>query len=208
MSSQIMMHLIVAIGSLTVASAFPAASRSQPSADVAGVVIQGDGSPIRDVEVVLFADDRSSSRLGATRTGVNGGFTLNRPPNAHLTLRFRRLGYSQLIITVGDSVSESYSLRITMVLAAVHLAPVNVESREPEGLKRFRERRHSSGAGYFIERAEIERRHPSYASDILRSYAGVVVRRGRIGNIVRVRGCKPGIWIDGVQAVAADSMTW
>jgi hypothetical protein len=67
-------------------------------------------------------------------------------------------------------------------------------------LKEFYERKRRGGWGRFIEREEIERRHPLWMSDMLRMVPGVRVSPGRgAGNVVRMRGgCSPTLWLDGM----------
>src|SRR5262249_499587 len=55
--------------------------------------------------------------------------------------------------------------------------------------------------GKYIDGEQIEQRRPQYLSEMLRSVSGVNVSaspRG-IGNMVRIRGCAPLVWLDGVR---------
>lgn len=61
------------------------------------------------------------------------------------------------------------------------------------------------GSGHFVSRTDIERQRPAYASDALRRVPGVSLRPSSgIGNVVRLRGCGPAVFMDGVQALNAE----
>jgi hypothetical protein len=74
-------------------------------------------------------------------------------------------------------------------------APIN------PGLDEFHAREHSNRLGYFIDEEQLAELRPEHASDALRGVPGVLVRpSGGIGNEVKIRGCTPLIWVDGLRA--------
>ena len=56
--------------------------------------------------------------------------------------------------------------------------------------------RHTSGQ--FLTGEEIRDLHPRFTSDVFRRVAGASVRGARFGSTIRLRGCRPKLWIDRV----------
>src|SRR3712207_4316935 len=67
-------------------------------------------------------------------------------------------------------------------------------------LREFYERKGRNAWGTFIEREDIERRRPMWMSNMLRMVPGVRVLPSRdgIGNAIRMRGCTPTVFVDGL----------
>lgn len=124
----------------------------------------------------------------------------------------RRVGYSPLFRTfwVG-AVDAQRAFTGFMVQQAVDLPAVVVEAdRIILTWGRMREfwHRRERGLGRFITRAEIERRHPVYISDMLRMVPGLSVSRNRGTTEIRstrsAGRCAPGIWVDGQRLTDVD----
>lgn len=188
-------------------SGFAVASGSQGKTpvEITGVVVRTDGTPIASVEIFIVSDTTSALARGTTRTAADGSFSVVYGNDGPAYLRFRRLGYVRTTLLVGDSFPGGRPLHVVMRDAPVELAAFEVVTSQPEALRSFAERRLTRGTGHFVDRAEIEKLNPTYSSDVLRRFPGALVTAsGRIGNRVRLRGCKPGVWVDGVQAIGAE----
>ena len=209
------MHTGIALLALLVMHCLAAGSMRGQTAGVtadsygiAGVVTDTAGLPIADTEIALESSMPSATiRTQMTRTAADGTFAFAGVVARAVSIRTRRLGfrpYSMDLLL--DSLSYRRPVRITLHRAAVELAEVRVDAAETANMRDFLERRRRRGSGHFIARIEIERRRPVHTSDVLRAFPGVLVRpSARFGNVVRIRGgCRPSIWVDGVQAVNAE----
>ena len=171
-----------------------------------GNVIDRAGNPIPDVEMELITGAASANVRTSSRTADDGSFSIKRPERGSGELRLRRLGYSPMsLVILFDTLGRSRNVTIRLEAAAVELPAVKVETPVSVYMRGFYERRKQRGTGHFVDRAEIEKRRPAYTSDLLRTVPGMSVRMSpRLGAIVRVRGCRPAIFVDGVQAVGAE----
>jgi hypothetical protein len=72
---------------------------------------------------------------------------------------------------------------------------------EPDArLREFYARRQSNSFGRYFEQSDIEKRHPQFISELFRQVPGVSLSAsGRVGNTLRIRGCAPLVWVDGVR---------
>jgi hypothetical protein len=157
------------------------------------------------VEVMLVRDSASTVAKAVAKSRADGSIIFDNLPGGPVYMRVRRLGYRLVVVQIRpDTLSGKRAFRVVLQAAAVELESVEVEARSTQAMRDFDERRRKRGTGRFIDRAEILRQRPSFTSDMLYSYPGMSVRPGRIGNSVRVRGCKPSVWIDGVQAQGAE----
>jgi hypothetical protein len=76
-------------------------------------------------------------------------------------------------------------------------------SRQSTFMEEFAERRRRAAGGTFLGPVDLERRMSLYASDALRTVAGMRVQPGRgFGQVVRGRGgCTPAVYVDGMPIV-------
>jgi hypothetical protein len=171
--------------------------------DFSGVVTDVDRAPVAGAEVVLRPGSRGTV---ATRTSTDGKFSFANVGSGPVLLRIRSIGYLEYSRSLrADTLSPERPIQITLERAAVALDTVRVGGIESSRLRDFYERRRIHRSGHFLERKDIQRRNPAYTSDLLRSFPGIVVRpSSRGGNAIRVRGCRPALWIDGIQAVNAE----
>jgi iron complex outermembrane receptor protein len=192
----------VAVQSLFSVLLFATSAAAQQSVGaIAGTVKDSAGTPIVNVEV------RAIGRAWATRTDTAGAFRLSALPVGDVELRFRRLGFEPE--TLKTSVSSGGATHLDVVLQPVpqELAALVVESeiRARELLWQFYQRK-EQGYGHFITREQIEKRHPSYMSDMMRMVPGTVLMPNQIGgsSVLRFaramggRDCPPQYFIDGV----------
>ncbi|HEX2722470.1 MAG TPA: carboxypeptidase-like regulatory domain-containing protein, partial [Gemmatimonadaceae bacterium] len=184
------------------------AAGQQPAGTVytiSGVITDASANPLGGTEVALVRESPDGASKDVTRTGADGAFSFSGITGGRVYLKVRRPGYRALVVQMRpDTIRTTRPFRVVMDPVAVELAAVEVEAQASQGMKDFEDRRRTRGTGHFIDRAEIEKRRPAYTSDMLHTYPGMSVRPGKVGNAVKMRGCKPSVWIDGVQAQGAE----
>jgi hypothetical protein len=167
-----------------------------PGSVVIGRVVDGaSGSGIASVAV----------RFGGTPlevlSGSDGRFRFARVPHGRYELVVEHIGFGTVQDSVDVEFASTTDVAVTMNVAAVPLAPLQVTTRsfhlERVGFYARRER----FPGGFISRDEMTR-VPYYASDLLRTMAGVrfAPRRGRAGTMPVGRGnCSFRYIVDGAR---------
>lgn len=176
---------------------------AQPHSAIAGLVRDSSGAPVRGALVTIALLNLEA------RTDSLGAFQFARVPTGEASLLVRRMGYApdtiQHLVT-GNAV-DSLSFRLSAV--PLELSPVIVSERERRRSLHIDEfyRRRERGQGHYITREEIEGRHTSRLSDVVRSVPGVRLVRTRGGFGLRFQsapsirlGCAPMIWVDGQRA--------
>jgi hypothetical protein len=190
------------------AGATPAAGQisavSTPSYTVAGIVADGGGNGIDKAEVTISTD---KTVLQAVTTGPDGRFSLGSFPAGNATLHVRRIGYEQqdMKITIGGS-GHSDAIQVLLRELPQKLEEVLVKSDEEGRLKEFYDHKNKrNNFGRYFDRAEIRKQNPSYASELLRSVPGTQVQASSLGgNLIRMRGCRPLVWVDGQRSPGAE----
>jgi hypothetical protein len=170
-----------------------------------GVVLDAaTRNPIAETMIQVGSDHGNQHRRATTDSA--GVFYLSLPGPGLYTVVATRIGYLQHrgdTVRVGDS--EAVGLRIELDRNVIPLRPVVVTERLswlPEGF----EQRRAAGFGRFLTRTDIENRHGSQTSDLLRGMPGLQLtplRRGRgSATMLQMRGpgglCSPAVWVDGV----------
>ena len=190
---------IALLGRLTAPSGLAQAQSSGAIARIglSGIVTDDGNTPLPGAELMLSRTGESN-RL--SRTGSDGRFSFDGVSPGPVSLTARRLGYraqtSQLQINAGPALSP---LVLILQTVPTDVAAVIVEGADSR-LDAFYLHKRQSNFGRFIERDEIERKGPIYLSELFRTIPGANVRAaGRVGNIVRLRGCQPMIWLDGMR---------
>lgn len=182
---------------------FAASSAAQQSVGaIAGTVKDSAGAPVVNAEI------RATGTGRFARSDTSGAFRLGGLPVGVVELKFRRLGFEPKART--DTVTVGAEKLVAMVLVPVpqELAALVVESevRARELLWQFYHRK-EQGYGHFITRAEIEKRRPSYMSDMMRLIPGTVLLPARIGGTATLRfarssmpghDCPPQYFVDGI----------
>lgn len=171
-----------------------------------GTVADVEGHAVDDAEVQLLDGAAVTRRV---RSDTLGKFIIADIPSARPTIRVRRVGYqprtldvhineadghSSVVITLEDMVAELQVVRITDYI------------EDPDArLRDYMQRKLTNNFGHYIDGETIEDRRPTYLSEMLRSIPGVTLRPSRrYGNLVKVRGCSPLVWIDGVRMPGAE----
>ena len=187
---------------LAITPAWAPAAWAQTSVrySVAGTVTGMDGAALPDAEVTIVAGRLDSVRV---RSDTAGHFSASGLSSSAVTVSVRRLGYQPKSIEVTLRESGSAPLVIALDANPAELGTVKVREIAEESDARLREfyaRRATNNFGRFIEQSDIEKRHPQFISEMMRSVPGVTLSAsGRVGNTLRIRGCAPLVWIDGVR---------
>lgn len=174
---------------------------------VRGVLVDaGTGTPITSARINLTAT-RGQWR-GEMLTDSVGEFSFENVRPGPYSLRAQRVGYrdsgGQLRLSA-DSVVE---LQLRMAVASVALEPVTVVTRSQRNVGPVLEgfyRRLARGQGRFVTREEIESRHPSRVTDMLRNLPNLNsnASRGGVGGSTLSRGssgdrCTVVFFVDGM----------
>jgi hypothetical protein len=202
--------LVAAVGAFLTADFARAQQSTSPSQQsiytIAGAVTDSALRPVYGAEVWLETDSRI---IAVVRSRRNGRFEFTNVPRIAMSIRVRRLGYHPFSDAVPLERNAALT-ELTLVLqaAVIDVAPVVVEERVDYStgrLREFYEHKRTSRFGQFVEREEIKRRDPTHISDLLRSMRGVeVTSQGGVGNQVRVRGCRPMVWLNGLRMPEAE----
>jgi Carboxypeptidase regulatory-like domain len=177
-------------------------SQAAPSFSLSGIVTDESKAPIASVELQLGRHGQINRLF---RTGTDGRFSFNGVGGGPVSLTARRLGYRARSITL-DINEMTVRDPVSVVLQTIpgDVAPVLVEGTDSR-LDAFYRHKRENTFGRFIEQTEIERRGPVFASELFRTVPGAIVKpSGRLGYIVRLRGCQPMIWVDGIHVLNAE----
>lgn len=194
-----------ALAALSAAAGALPAQNAAPRAEarpLVGLVQRDDGAPLADVAV-----EGAGQRV---RTDSEGRFQLRTTRRDTLTLFLRHPGYEPIAVTLRAHHLGGDTILVRMERTAQALDEVRVRGadlRSPLGLGGFDERR-ARGIGTFVTREEIERRHTSRLSDVLRGRRGLILVRTPTGGLGvrfsiasgRQRRCIPDLWLDGQRA--------
>jgi len=174
---------------------------------VSGTVVNHDGQPLSGADVGLVVDDSVSRRV---RSDTAGHFEMAGLASSSATLRVRRFGFAprNVRVTIPEAAHRT-SIVIELDVSAAQLAGVSVtedsaDDEMDEHLRDFYARKANNSFGRYVEGSAIEKRRPQFVSEMLRTMPGVSVTPGtRIGYTVRIRGCSPLVWLDGVRVPGA-----
>ncbi len=193
-------------GSLRAQSA-PLASdstRQTGTYTIVGAITGLDGA-VANADVLIAA---AGTAPRSVRSDSAGNFTVSGLPSAELSIRVRAFGYQPRTLAVrvrGAGNVEHVTIALEPVVA--ELAGVNVFDRGGGGdrkLDEYYKRKARNGFAHFVDGSVFDERKPRFPSEVLRSVPGVVVSaRGRVGNMVTIRGCSPLVWVDGVRLPGA-----
>jgi len=181
-----------------VALACPLAAQPRVGA-VSGIVKDSGGGVLANVEVMVMRSGR------AVRTDSAGHFLLAAIPAGPADIGFRRVAYEPVIVSLKIPLDDTTDVEvrlggITPLLPAV---VVNDHVEQSKVLEQFEARR-KVGAGYFVTRADIERRRPNSLSDYMRMVPGVrIVTLDNGRTALRFArnpkaNCPPQYFVDGI----------
>ena len=161
-----------------------------------GTVRDDAGRPVPSAELAISQDGRSTN---VVRTDPTGSFSVDNLASGPALVRSRRLGFKARATTlILGGTEHAATVEIVLEPIPADVGPVLVTGTSSR-MKRFYEDRRHNGFAHFFDQREIEKLGARVTSDLLRTIPGAYVRSsGRFGNIVRLRGCRPKIWLDGV----------
>ncbi|HEY9226442.1 MAG TPA: carboxypeptidase regulatory-like domain-containing protein [Gemmatimonadaceae bacterium] len=184
-----------------------------------GTVVAPSGNPVAGADVSIVQGDSAARRVSSDSAGT---FQFDNLTVRSLTLRVRRLGFEPQVLDVHVAKTGRVAkVTVTLDPAVARLETVIVDdtvTKVPPNprLVGFNERLKTNSFAHFVTPEMLAKMRPQHASEALRELPGVITRpaTGRIGNIVRLRGCGthgvssekvgPLVWLDGVRLVGAE----
>lgn len=198
------MHLssiLAILGLFGAARGFPLQSQAsavpaRATYALSGIVVDEKQKPVVSAELTISRDGRT---LVVLRTSEKGTFSFDNPGRGTIHVLARRLGYkARTTILELDRRPEAEVLQIVLETLPSEVSAVVVRSRGGR-LDLFYAHRKENAFGRFIDREEIEKSGVRLASDLFRTIPGASLRASRrYGNLIRMRGCQPIVWIDRV----------
>jgi hypothetical protein len=170
---------------------------------ISGVVRDAAGLPVSDVEVGILQGQRLQQFF---ITVADGKFLLTGVSRGVVPVRIRRLGYAMQFLDVDTRLPSSTGLEITLKTVPNELEDVTIPAGEGH-LREFYERKQTrSSFARFLDQQEIRRLGPTNSSDLFRTVPGILIRTASTGggNIIRIRGCQPMVWVDGQRVPGAE----
>ncbi|MGH7520910.1 MAG: carboxypeptidase regulatory-like domain-containing protein [Gemmatimonadales bacterium] len=175
---------------------------------VRGNVTEHDGVPIALAQVRLMGGNRPQN----AQTDSAGIFQIPRVAVGWYIVRVTMTGYSPAMLPIEVHRDETVELRVSLVAAAVALAPVEVTADAVpfvQALRGFQERR-ARAQGHFFNHEEIARMQVGRFTDVLRRVPGVqlvpvrgpfemgeAVRMSRTIGVTGARACPVLYYING-----------
>jgi hypothetical protein len=166
---------------------------------VSGVVKDSGGIALSNVEVMVMRSGR------AVRTDSVGHFLLASIVAGHADIGFRRVAYEPVIVSLQIPLDDTTDVEVRLggVTPLLPAVVINDHVERSRVLQEFESRR-KTGAGYFVTRADIERRRPHALSDYMRIVPGVrimMLDNGRtalrFARNARA-SCPPQYFVDGI----------
>lgn len=172
---------------------------------VYGTIADHDGHALPDAEIGLVEHD-SAVRL--VRTDTAGRFEMSNLTVPAVTLRIRRLGFKPRRVDInlaGEDGHRPLVIQLDVMPAELAGMSVTESTDEPDAhLREYYTRKQTNSFGHYIDGAQIERRHPQFASEMMRGVPGASISPARIGYLIRLRGCaSPLVWLDGIRVPGA-----
>jgi hypothetical protein len=170
---------------------------------VAGSVVDEAGSPVPFADIRLTAFDGSRR---ASQTDRMGHFVFPSVPDGVAEVEVRRLGFRPFTWRVNVPAQvRGDSARIVLAALVAQLEGIEVSGERDGLLAGFYARQKSNNFGHYLDRVAIEATHAQRPSESLRGVPGVqLLPSSRIGNMVRIRNCRPTIWLDGIRLHEAE----
>lgn len=190
---------LAALAVATAALAGPAAAQGRGV--VAGRVVAAvSKEPIAGALVYVRGSADSAS------TSASGLFRFDDLPLGDHILHVEYLGMRSRDVPFRTLPHKSVDLSVALELSVIPVAEllVNVQRDLPISKMYGFFRRMAHGQGYYITREDVERRHPSRPTDLLRRVPGLDIGATRYGTALvtmgRRSGCIPEYFVDGASA--------
>ena len=168
---------------------------------VDGIVTDNNRSPIASAELTL---SRKGEQARGARTDKDGRFAFANVAGGAASLTARRLGYKPVMIDLDvGALTGAKPVALVLDIVPAELDPVAI-SMASNRMMDFNVHKKNPSFGRFFVQIDIEKRRPSHVSDLFRTVPGVALSAAAIGNAVRLRGCKPTVWLDGIRVPGAE----
>jgi len=173
---------------------------------VTGTVVTADGDRVAMADVRV--EGRGRALLGIARSDSAGRFTLARLKESPVLVRVRAFGYLPAETAVEPSpTTHRANVTVRLEASVAELSGVDVTAVSPDSdakLAAYRDRRATNSFAHFVDGDEIARKRPQFVSEMLRSIGGVTLTPSeRMGYVLRIRGCSPLVWVDGIRMPGA-----
>jgi hypothetical protein len=161
------------------------------------IVLNGQGAPIGNAVIGAGSDS-------STRSASDGTFGMQWRDHPKSDLVIRALGMQPMTLPGDEFAAPPAAIAITLDDAGRRLADVNVRAtgRRARWLDEF-DARKQAGLGSYVTRADIDKRNPSQAFQMLFGVPGVQVdsRTGRVRSLYpgSLGACEMTYWVDGVR---------
>jgi hypothetical protein len=141
------------------------------SARITGRVLAAGGVPVANARVSLMGGSQ------ATQTKANGEFFLDSLPAGTQSLVVRSFGYKPTEVPVELSSRAPQRVAVQLGVYVPELTAVEVVSKREDGLQKvgFTGRKRNSASGNFMDSEQIEKRHASLFTDLMRTVPGIRV---------------------------------
>jgi hypothetical protein len=177
------------------------------------VVDSTSGLPLAGAHVTVL--DGRGAMVADAVTGAAGSFTFRLPGFGAYQVRARRIGYaSRITDPIAVDSTFAYSIQVVLRVNPVPLDTLRVVAEKVTVEKQvpwladagFYDRRRK-GFGHFLDREEIEKKHPLVIADLLEGMPGVEVHCSSWrsccvamagSRMFILKGCAPTVVLDGV----------
>ena len=169
---------------------------------LSGLVVDERGSPVPSVDLTLR---RGNKVEGITKSTDTGLFDFGQVPPGTMLIIARRLGFQELNLQVDvDADLAQQTVQVDLKTVATKMEDVLVNESSGR-LQEFIEHRKSSKFGHFFDQEQIKAKSPRYVSELFRNIPGArLFPSPSGGQKLTLRGCRPKIWVDGVNAQDAE----
>ena len=175
---------------------------TQKQVTIEGIVIDSDHAPVASAEVGLRLAAREAVFV---RTGSDGRFSFGTVSLIPGTITVRRLGYHVRTVTLDlKKLATEQPLELALETVATDVESVIVDASGGR-MAEFQDHRQHSSFGRFFDQNDIRKLSPRFVSELFRNVPGASVQvASGIGNTVRLRGCRPRIWVNGAKTQDAE----
>lgn len=157
--------------------------------------------PISGASVALVG--AVTARVAATtRTGSDGAFSLQAPSPGIYRLLAELPGYRTAVtpafeLFAGDQVD----VNLRLLSDTSRMRPITVTANARQNNNRLGGFAQRNAFGRYITRDQIDKMHPIFVSDLLRTIPGLQVvpsPRGFGFDVLTTEGCRPAVYLDGL----------
>lgn len=173
----------------------------QKKPNISGVVRDGSDNPLSDAQL-SFSREGQTPRLA--RTDAEGKYSFADLAPGQGEISVRRLGFRGTSKSVDvPPAGRETTLDFQLVEVPSDIADVIVEGSKGH-LQEFYDHKATNKFAKFFERSDIEKRNPTYLSEMVTTVSGARMSSKGFGNSILLRGCQPMVWVDGQRAPGAE----